>query len=390
MNYYVYGNGGSKNHGCEAISRATCGIFDDIRVRLISNLPEEDKAYNVDEICQLVQASDVAHPRLSRRFAEAYLALKLRHDPVPLDQLPYMDMLALAKRGDIALSAGGDNYCYANTGAAFYGKCREFLRKRGVKTVLWGCSVEPDVIAGEVREDLSRYDLIVARESISFEALRAVNPNTILAPDPVFALPCSPGHRPEGLGSRPYIGINISPLIQARESCNGITMGNYCALVECILSETDRDIALIPHVVWSHTDDRQPLGQLYEQYRHTGRVFLVEDQNCMQLKDIISGCEVFVGARTHATIAAYSSCVPTMVVGYSVKARGIARDLFGTEEGYVLPVQQLREPSNLTEAFKALYNQKDILRSHLQELMPRYVAGIDKARNAVERLGNSR
>ena len=39
---------------------------------------------------------------------------------------------------------------------------------------------------------------------------------------------------------------------------------------------------------------------------------------------------------------AYSSCVPTLVVGYSVKARGIARDIFGTEDRYVLPVQSLQ------------------------------------------------
>ncbi len=53
--------------------------------------------------------------------------------------------------------------------------------------------------------------------------------------------------------------------------------------------------------------------------------------------------------RTHATIAAYSTGVPTLVVGYSVKARGIARDLFGTEDGYVLPVQQLKESDELTK-----------------------------------------
>lgn len=57
---------------------------------------------------------------------------------------------------------------------------------------------------------------------------------------------------------------------------------------------------------------------------------------------------MFIGARTHATIAAYSSLVPTLVVGYSVKARGIARDLFGTEKNYVLPVQLLRKEEDLT------------------------------------------
>ena len=61
-------------------------------------------------------------------------------------------------------------------------------------------------------------------------------------------------------------------------------------------------------------------------YKSTGRVMLVQDCNCEELKGYISRCRFFIGARTHATIAAYSSQVPTLVVGYSVKAKGIAKD----------------------------------------------------------------
>ena len=51
---------------------------------------------------------------------------------------------------------------------------------------------------------------------------------------------------------------------------------------------------------------------------------MIQDDNCMVIKGYISRCELFIGARTHATIAAYSTGVPTLVLGYSVKARGIA------------------------------------------------------------------
>ena len=63
-------------------------------------------------------------------------------------------------------------------------------------------------------------------------------------------------------------------------------------------------------------------------------------------------CSFFVGARTHSTIAAYSSGVPTLVIGYSVKSRGIATDLFGTYENYVLPVQEISEPDAMIRAYK--------------------------------------
>ena len=100
---------------------------------------------------------------------------------------------------------------------------------------------------------------------------------------------------------------------------------------------------------------------------------MVQDQNCTQLKDIISHCEAFVGARTHATIAAYSTCVPTLVVGYSVKARGIAKDLFGTDENYVLPVQGLKEETDLWNSFQWVYQRRDDIQKHLQEMMPDYI-----------------
>ena len=94
----------------------------------------------------------------------------------------------------------------------------------------------------------------------------------------------------------------------------------------------------------------------------------------MQLKDIISRCRIFVGARTHATIAAYSTCVPTLVVGYSVKARGIARDLFGTEENYVIPVQSLQETDDLLNAYSWIAERESEIRDHLQNIMPDYIA----------------
>ena len=90
-----------------------------------------------------------------------------------------------------------------------------------------------------------------------------------------------------------------------------------------------------------------------------------------------------------ATIAAYSTGVPTLVVGYSVKARGIARDLFGTEDGYVLPVQQLRESDELTRAFVRLYEKRDAIRAHLNKTLPGYIARADEARKALEELVNA-
>ena len=143
-------------------------------------------------------------------------------------------------------------------------------------------------------------------------------------------------------------------------------------MIEFIIEHSNMQIALIPHVVWNNNDDRVPLHKLYERYAQTGRVVEIGDGTCEELKGYISRCRFFIGARTHATIAAYSSCVPTLVVGYSVKARGIALDLFGTSEHYVTPVQSLKKPEDLTNAFKWLMEQEEEIKAQLKRVMPGY------------------
>lgn len=169
------------------------------------------------------------------------------------------------------------------------------------------------------------------------------------------------------------IGINISPLIQLLEKGDNITYKNYQVLIEYILSSTNYKVALIPHVVVNGNDDRVVLRQLLNEFVASKRVILIDDANCMQIKDCIARCRFFIGARTHATIAAYSTLVPTLVVGYSVKAKGIAKDLFGTYDNYVVPVQSLKHPDDLTKAFVWLQDNEITIKARLESVIPTMV-----------------
>ena len=131
-------------------------------------------------------------------------------------------------------------------------------------------------------------------------------------------------------------------------------------------------VALIPHVIWKQSNDMETLMPLFEKYRHTGRVILIEDNDAESLKGHIARCRFLVAARTHASIAAYSTCVPTLVIGYSIKSQGIAKDIFGTSENYVIPSQSLTTEGAVVEGFKWLYKNEDSIRKHLQSFMPEY------------------
>lgn len=367
----LYGNGSAGNHGCEAIVRGTVEVLgSNNRYRIQSDTPAEDLYYGLSDLAEIVSAT--SERTYDLQFLKAYAKLKLTGNYIDMDGLYYLPGIKNLKgKSDIALSVGGDNYCYGGTG--IYAYLNRAYRKQGIKTVLWGCSIEPNVVKqSEVAKDLSIYDGIVARESITYEAVKEVQKNCYLFPDPAFFMLPTQCEVDPRFSMNDIIGINVSPMIISNESKTGITYENYKQLITYILKETDASVALIPHVVWNRNDDRVVLNELYKDFNQNERLILVEDHTAPELKYIISRCSFFIGARTHATIAAYSSCVPTLVVGYSVKARGIARDIFGDEEGYVLPVQNLGTSRDLTTAFIEKWDENNTIKSRLLQTMQIY------------------
>ena len=378
----LYYHGGSANHGCEAIVRSTYKILNKPMTLFSANSAEE-KEYGVDQIVKV--EDDVYKPvnKNSLQYLSSALYNKIYRSDYKFIKYGHKKFLDSISKGDICLSIGGDNYCYAGTDKlGFYNR---MLHEKGAKTVLWGCSVEPSSLTEKVIEDLKKYDLITVRESLSYEGLwnAGIRDNVLLCSDPAFQLEMEVCSLPVGYGEKKSIGINVSPLAV---KCGNLVMENYKELICYILQNTDYNVLLIPHVVKPETDDRQSLSMLLNQFADTGRITLIDDHNCMELKYIISQCRMFIGARTHATIAAYSTGVPTLVAGYSVKARGIAKDIFGTDQKYVLSVQSFTSKEDLTEAFQWLCDHEQYIRKHLKDKMPEYCSKSLDAGEAVRRL----
>lgn len=386
--FFLYGHNGSGNHGCEAIVRSTCKIlreeFGDVDITLASGNTNEDREYELDKVTSLINEKNSV-PKISLPYINAYLNLKLRKNGLEAEKLAYRKTFYNVDKDTIAFSIGGDNYCYP--GYERFTMLHNMLRERNIKTVLWGCSVEPSKINDFMKEDLVNYDLIIARETLTYEALKNIGANVKLYPDPAFQLDKIEKELPKNFKENNTVGINISPMVMNKESVLGITIENYTALIKYILENTDMNVALIPHVIWEdNNDDRKPSKFLYDKFKDTNRVFLIEDDNCEVLKGYISRCRFFIGARTHSTIAAYSTCIPTLVIGYSVKAKGIAKDIFGTYENYVLPVQSLSNKDDLINAFEWMKNNEDGIKKHLKEFMPGYKEKALQGKVEIEKL----
>lgn len=370
---FLYNHGGSANHGCEALVKTICAFLKDKNnLSLLSELPQEDFYYNLQEIVQILPAKQRCS-KFNVDFLKAYIHLKKTGDYFPMDVLPYLKSIRLIKKGDIGISIGGDVYCYEDYQK--YILLHDLIYRRECKTVLIGCSLEANLFSKpEFITDMKKYVYISARESLTFQLLKNAGLTNIrLRPDSAFTLKPEYIKVPVEFQENNTIGINVSPLVIRKEKKPGIVYANLSKVICWILENTDCSITLIPHVVWENNDDRAPLNKLLKKFETTRRVVMIEDSNCNKLKGYISRCRLFIGARTHATIAAYSTCVPTLVLGYSIKSKGIATDLFGTDEKYVIPVQSLEQEDDLTRSFIWLWENEGMIRKKLELIMPGYI-----------------
>ena len=375
MKKVLFMHTGSGNHGCEAIVRTTAQLLEGPQdVVLWSLTKQEDEKYQVTKLLEEVVESEQI-----KKYSFAHLETIVRRKIFGDVNANMNVFLRKLFKDNIAISIGGDNYCYPWSAKQAIELDKE-IRKSCKYSVLWGCSIDPEAITSEMREDLSKFDLITARESITYEVLRKINPNTVQVADPAFLLEKVELPLPENFIENNTVGINISPLIMKYGIDGNMILKNYEELIRYIIEDTDMNICLIPHVVWEYNNDLEPLQILYTRFKESKRICMIADGDCRELKGYIARCRFFVGARTHATIAAYSSFVPTLVVGYSVKSRGIAKDLFGTDENYVLPVQKLESEQDLVKHFRWIMKHEKEQRCVLEKIMKEYKNKAEKVR----------
>lgn len=379
----LYNHGGCENRGCEAIVRSTAALFcGKAEIYLASDQPQYDKQVGLEGVKDIIPS--VISPYSLDRLINS-VAFRLgasRESEVARRYAPVIRK----GRGSICLSIGGDTYCYGRPEHLLVINGR--LKKANAPMALWCCSIEPDLLSGELLEHLRTYSLIVARESITYDALRSVGLPAMLSCDPAFTLGVAERPLPTAWKENGTVGINVSPLVLSKAKDKTKAMDAFVSLIRHILDTTSDTVALIPHVTWGHDSDLDSLGELKARFADEERVFMLDGSlNACEVKGYISRLKLLITARTHASIAAYSTCVPTLVIGYSIKARGIARDLFGDEATHLIPAQELDSSAQLIDAYDALAARAEDERRYLEEKLPDYVGQLDRAVEEILALG---
>ncbi len=365
----MFAHGGSLNRGCEAIVRSSANIIKEkvnkAQVYLVSSRPETDEI--IPKIDKIYDGSDSQIKRYSYDWFLSSFRVKFLNDESYALGRIHKNIINPIKDADICLSIGGDNYCYGEQPGWY--EVDKRVKAQGKKLVLWGCSIGKEDLSERKLEDLKLFDLILARETLTFNILKSNGLNNVqLVADPAFTMEKEELDLPKGWQVGNTLGLNFSPLVWKK---NKQSQEAVRELINHILKTTDMTIALTPHVIDLGNNDFEVLNKFYEELKDTGRVLILPDHlNAIQYKGYIGRMRFFIGARTHATIAAYSNYVPTMVLGYSVKSKGISKDLFG-EEKLVLGIQDISDGNKLKASFDEMVRDEAAIKQQLQNVIPK-------------------
>ncbi|WP_027469080.1 polysaccharide pyruvyl transferase family protein [Deefgea rivuli] len=391
MKFYLTGQDNFGNRGCEALVRSNVML---LRERFPTaeflvpsfNIQRDKKQWLTAEQdgIRFVKAIPVASAlKWHGRFAKRIDFLK----GFPWPKTGIESTLAKdIKSADALISIGGDNYSldYGLVSLFHFINIAEFALRNNKPAALWAASVgpfdkEPRALP-QIVKHLNRLSMVSVRETNSYEYLRSkgVASNLIQVADSAFAMvpeafDITP-FMPES--DRPVLGLNVSPLIQRyREKGESsevlkLEVANFIRYAV----NAGYSVMLIPHVMpldgSAYNNDevymQSILAMVGKEKVHVSMPS--NNLNAAQLKYLISKCHYFIGARTHATIAAFSTLVPTISIAYSVKAKGINNDLFG-DSTYVLDTPDVSFDS-LVSSLQLLEKNDAIMREKLSLSVP--------------------
>jgi len=189
---------------------------------------------------------------------------------------------------------------------------------------------------------LNKVDLLIARDEITVEYLKKIGiKNKIyFTADSAFLLDAIPFDELKDIlvkekidkDKKPIIGISTSQHIYDLTLYNGespyITL--MAKIVDYLIEKLNAQVILVSHVTNNEAsvDDRSVGANIYQMANNKTNIRLINNEYSPEiLKGIIGLCDLFIGARMHANIAATSMGVPTLAIAYSHKAYGIMRML---------------------------------------------------------------
>ena len=384
----------SGNRGCEAITKGTNTILKDEYeiIALSQNLQLDNEiGFQGIELRSLHKVMDRYENNSKLMNFIVRVVRKLYRQRIfraKYYRNRYQETFLNYKKGDVALSTGGDMFCYSDDLETI--NLVDYLYKDKIPTILWGCSIGKENLTQRKIEVLRKFSAVVTRESLTESVLKdeLKLEHVYCFPDPAFVLKPEKCELPKFF-NKGIVGVNLSNFVGENVDFSTMVGQNIINLFDDILNNTTLDIVLIPHVFWLRQDDRIVCNAFYERYKHTQRVHILNTEilNYCQIRYAISKCSFFIGARTHAMISAYSTCIPSLALGYSIKSIGIAKDI-GLPQELVVDYRTLSAPDEFSKAFSYVLKNEGDIRDYLNSVMPNYIKNAYEMKKVIKNVVN--
>lgn len=403
----LYGIYGVYNYGCEAIVRGTeiilRKLWPDVHIKYITPRPKDDKKRLKN--CDVEIIKRKTYPLLSFQRISTIMAYTVGLPFYPM----YNEDLDWIEDCDLVFSIGGDMYTlppfYKDLSPLYFLKYLnnpkelpvnykkrmfrapynslihfgDIVNENQKKFIIWGASIGPFEKSENAKkifvDHLKKVDLITSREPKTTCYLRnmGIYNNVETCADPAFAVSVKENVNLNENVVR--IGVNLSPISSiltfGKDQYNQKILAQ-ANIIKMLSNSLNAEIILIPHVVCDYIMDDdlrhlQSIKTILDDENVDGIQIIDRDLGFMDTKGILATCDIVIAARMHCAINAIEAGVPTIMVAYSDKTKGMANYIYGSNK-WVISLDKMTS-DELLQLIKAILVKKTYISSFLDKRM---------------------
>lgn len=223
MKFYfpIHLDGG--NRGCEGIAKGTALILNETKANLVGlcrNIPLDTQLGIANFITLIPYKTLTLHEKVYNKIIKVLKILHIgRH--LKYKEVDQMSLfLSYVPSDSIMVSTGGDMMCYDDSSPSI--SSVKLAKEKGIKTVLWGCSMGKENLTPKKEIALKNFSLIYARETLSYNFFKSIGlKNVICFPDPAFVLDSEICILPDCFSrTEEIVGLNLSNFIIGNNGLN--------------------------------------------------------------------------------------------------------------------------------------------------------------------------
>ncbi|MEO2263760.1 polysaccharide pyruvyl transferase family protein [Dorea sp. YH-dor228] len=370
------------NMGCMALTYSLLSVMEKIgkknKVMITYNffvtLNSEEKIVEISNNLDIDIERILCFPEPVLQFNNFYKTLRT----IKWGQKTYGSILQLKKCAFAIDLTQGDSFSdiYGKDRFYMWSTVKKAIEKLGVPLVLGPQTYGPfedEKVKAYAKEIIEHAFLVMTRDKLSLQYVKSFcEKDIILTTDLAFLLPYN---KADIKSNKIKIGINPSGLLCKRKNDDSDFSNklktNYdeylMRLIDWIKKQNKYEIHLISHVGNEAIDCLSGIdGAIYHSQCHTP----------VEAKTLISGMDIFIGARMHATIGALSSGVATIPSAYSRKFTGLFQSIgynyivdlccLSTEQAINLTIQYINDYKRLSKCAVESIKNADMMNCKME------------------------